>query len=108
MENCQSGNLEQSFRPVFIDNMQLVFYCRHINQTVDENFYKYLANQYAHGSSFYPSDPQKRAKIDSLLNWDQGIVEHFDPRFLDQEPGPFKRSLELCSKIINDGFVQIF
>ena len=77
MDNCQFGNLEQSFRSVFKDNMQLVFDCWHANQTVNENLYKYIANQYAPGSSFYPSDPQKRAKIDSLLNWDQGIFEHF-------------------------------
>ena len=108
MENCQFGNLEQSFRDVFILIICNCFDCRHDNQTVNENLYKYLANQYAPGSSYYPSDPQKRAKIDSLLNWDQGIVKHFDPRFFGQEAGLFKRSVELCSNILSDVFIQIF
>merc|ERR1719312_394705 len=52
--------------PTLVDGQLSIWESRAILQ--------YLANQYAPGSSFYPSDPQKRAKIDSLLNWDQGTL----------------------------------
>lgn len=34
----------------------------------------YLANKYAPDSSLYPSDPQKRAVVDRLLQWDLGVI----------------------------------
>lgn len=34
----------------------------------------YLANKYAPESSLYPTDPQKRAVIDRLLQWDLGVI----------------------------------
>lgn len=35
---------------------------------------QYLANKYASESNLYPSDPEKRAKIDMLLYWDMGTL----------------------------------
>ena len=34
----------------------------------------YLANKYAPNSSLYPSDPQRRAVVDRVLQWDLGVL----------------------------------
>lgn len=34
----------------------------------------YLANKYAPDSSLYPSDPQRRAVVDRVLQWDLGTL----------------------------------
>ena len=34
----------------------------------------YLANKYAPDSTLYPSDPQRRAVVDRLLQWDLGVI----------------------------------
>lgn len=43
------------------------FYCSHAIIT-------YLANKYNKESSFYPMDPEKRARIDLMLHFDSGIL----------------------------------
>ncbi|CAG2120946.1 unnamed protein product [Medioppia subpectinata] len=34
----------------------------------------YLANKYAPNSSLYPSDPERRAVVDRILQWDLGTI----------------------------------
>lgn len=37
---------------------------------------QYLCNKYAPASDLYPSDPQKRATVDRLLNFDLKTLSH--------------------------------
>jgi len=50
--------------PTINDNGFVIWESRAIMQ--------YIFNRYAPESSLYPSDPMQRAKVDSLMNYDQG------------------------------------
>ncbi|CAG2158280.1 unnamed protein product [Oppiella nova] len=79
----------------------------------------YLANKYAPNSSLYPSDPEKRAVVDRILQWDLGTIYRNIGEFLapimrdgknanDLDPEKGKRIKEAL-QILNDSLaVQRF
>ncbi|XP_054159051.1 glutathione S-transferase 1-like [Oppia nitens] len=76
----------------------------------------YLANKYAPNSSLYPSDPQKRAEVDRILQWDLGTIyrtigeylapilrDTKNPNDLDPEKGKkIREALQIMDQMLNN------